>query len=519
MRLTPVVAAIPVAASAFQLPFKLSTLFSTAQAEQVPLYSQTRPAEPVKPRIAIIGAGAGGSSAAFWISKAKERSDLDLDSVDVYEKEDWIGGRSTVVYPYGNNSYPAVELGASIFISANKNLWRSTDEFNLTRRDFRDESDGMGIWDGNEMLFTANGGWWSIWDNIKALWRYGFYSPRRAQAVVQEMVAKFLTLYGSETPKWTNITELSAALEWEELVASTTADFFKAQGVSEQFIGELVEASTRVNYGQNVDQIHALEGTVSLAPAGASAVDGGNFQIFEQFLNRSGANVYLNTPVQSITPDGAGNWVIASSRGSETYTGVILAAPWHSTNIQLPSAIAESIPKQPYVHLHVTHLSTTRATVSPEALGLPPSTKMPAMLLTVRKGNAEPEFNSLSYHGKISEDEWVVKIFSKGRIEDERLSQLFEGQVGWIHRKEWDAYPVLPPTTTFPDVKLSPGLYYVNSFEPFISTMETETLSSRNIVDLLLQEHFGASICGRKEDDGTDTTKKDADEYIYGWDC
>lgn len=33
---------------------------------------------------------------------------------------------------------------------------------------------------------------------------------------------------------------------------------------------------------------------------------------------------------------------------------------------------------------------------------------------------------------------------------------------------QFDAYPVLPPTTTFPPVKLDEGLYYVNAFEPYV---------------------------------------------------
>jgi prenylcysteine oxidase / farnesylcysteine lyase len=31
---------------------------------------------------------------------------------------------------------------------------------------------------------------------------------------------------------------------------------------------------------------------------------------------------------------------------------------------------------------------------------------------------------------------------------------------------KWHAYPVLPPTTKFPPVKLDDGLFYVNAFEP-----------------------------------------------------
>lgn len=92
------------------------------------------------------------------------------------------------------------------------------------------------------------------------------------------------------------------------------------------------------------------------------------------------------------------------------------------------------------------------------------------MLLTsydgVRQGRKAPEFNSISYHGKISEEEWIVKIFSEVPVEDHWLNSVFSGNVGWIHRTEFDAYPKLPPSSTFPPVKLDHGFYYVNAFEP-----------------------------------------------------
>lgn len=47
--------------------------------------------ESSHPRVAIIGAGAAGSSAAFWISKAEERLEKQI-LIDVYEREDYIGG-------------------------------------------------------------------------------------------------------------------------------------------------------------------------------------------------------------------------------------------------------------------------------------------------------------------------------------------------------------------------------------------------------------------------------------------
>jgi prenylcysteine oxidase/farnesylcysteine lyase len=72
---------------AFQLPFKVP--FFTQK--QTRLEAQ-EPSAIGSPRVAIIGAGAGGSSAAFWISKARERFGVDVE-VDVYEREGDVGGR------------------------------------------------------------------------------------------------------------------------------------------------------------------------------------------------------------------------------------------------------------------------------------------------------------------------------------------------------------------------------------------------------------------------------------------
>lgn len=69
---------------AFQLPFSVPFFKSKDS-----IYIEQA---QVSPRIAIIGAGAGGSSAAFWISKAKERYGINVE-IDVYERSDYIGGR------------------------------------------------------------------------------------------------------------------------------------------------------------------------------------------------------------------------------------------------------------------------------------------------------------------------------------------------------------------------------------------------------------------------------------------
>lgn len=75
---------------AFQFPFKFPFLKS---GQTIVVEEQVA---STTPRIAVIGAGAAGSSAAFWVSKAKQRYGLDVE-VDVYERASYIGGRKCFV--------------------------------------------------------------------------------------------------------------------------------------------------------------------------------------------------------------------------------------------------------------------------------------------------------------------------------------------------------------------------------------------------------------------------------------
>jgi prenylcysteine oxidase/farnesylcysteine lyase len=91
-RITLFVLVVASVSHAFQFPLDFSSLLRLTR-PQTPL-SDAVPVPPRSPRVAIIGAGAGGSSAAFWIAKAKERSSLDV-AIDIYERSDYIGGRKS----------------------------------------------------------------------------------------------------------------------------------------------------------------------------------------------------------------------------------------------------------------------------------------------------------------------------------------------------------------------------------------------------------------------------------------
>jgi prenylcysteine oxidase/farnesylcysteine lyase len=81
---------------AFQFPFNIP-LFKSKDSAHIEQPHGS-------PRIAIIGAGAGGSSAAFWISKAKEKFGIDVE-IDVYERSDYIGGRKSLASCLSSSAY------------------------------------------------------------------------------------------------------------------------------------------------------------------------------------------------------------------------------------------------------------------------------------------------------------------------------------------------------------------------------------------------------------------------------
>jgi prenylcysteine oxidase / farnesylcysteine lyase len=203
-------------------------------------------------------------------------------------------------------------------------------------------------------------------------------------------------------------------------------------------------------------------------------------------------------------------WFVSTSPPPEgnpipPYDHIILAAPFQSSLITLLGSSAKFEPPVDYIHLHVTLLTTTVARPNPVYFGLRSGASLPSMILTTHDAGrrdptaAEPEFNSLSYHGLTRPKdhplgpEWVVKIFSKATITDEWLEKVFgKGNVGWVYRKEvrldhcmrirqlcsfvpllsrcmrvqWDSYPKGVPTSSFPPINPDEGLWYINSLEP-----------------------------------------------------
>ncbi|SCZ91966.1 BZ3500_MvSof-1268-A1-R1_Chr5-3g08251 [Microbotryum saponariae] len=483
--------------------------------------------EPRVPKIAIIGAGAGGSSSAFFLSHfAAAQNGLET-AVTIYERSGFIGGRSFPVRPWLDDPYqipndfgrdeneelidPPVECGASIFAEANENLHKAARVFNLTLKDHGGEPGGMAIWDGSKFVFTESKGW-GWWDNAKMLIRYG-RAPLTMRSLVKTTVDNFLGLYKADFVSrgaFSSLFDFARATNLASMSGSTAAGFLiNRHKVGALFVKEMVAAATQVNYGTPVSKIHAVGALVSLAATGASQVVNGNRRIFEHFVAQSGSRLRMGegatvTEIEKIDGDRP-KWRVQTSeanRGDVYDVGgdfyhhgiVILAAPFHQTDIRIRNSdVAKLIPPQPYVQLHVSFVITNLSAPQPSYFGLSDKTKMPkAIFATKDTGVAPgPTFNSLNYLQSLSKEAgdqfgqdstWhVVKMFSEDKLAPETLNDIFgEGNVAKTWTKTFLAYPQLNPIRD-PRKDLAPvrpdsGFYY--------------TVSAFNVVTLLLQDLF-----------------------------
>ena len=520
--------------------------FYLPERDQIPI-SSTLPAH----RVAIIGAGAAGSSVAYHLAQYAAESP-NLLNITIFDPKEHAGGRSTTVNALDDPDYPT-ELGASIFVKINHILYNAAEEFGLQTSSANNlrpkESDySLGVWDGRQFVYKAasNGGRWSgYWDVMKLLWKYGM-APIRTQRLAKETVGKFLKMYEKPVFPFKSLTETAASLELLDYTSTNGEAVLEAGGVGGAFARDVVQASTRVNYAQNLGQIHGLEALVCMAIEGAVAVEGGNWQIFDEMVKRSGVSARFDTFVTDIDAHDNGTYSVKSKSSKtpklgtdphfdtaesledevdeEIFDTVIVATPIHFSNITLSPPLNNPPNPIPYVTLHVT-LLTSPHRLSQVYFGQAKQMDVPEMVITtlpegMDMGNARgidavgpAGFWSISTLRSIRRDgervQYLYKIFSpapvtgtwlsnvldfeyESKTESDSLSDIPKNYVTWAHEKVWHSYPYEIPRTMFEKLDFSWGesgrLLYTSGIEGFISTMETSALMGKNIARLVADE-------------------------------
>ncbi|KAL4796889.1 hypothetical protein BDV19DRAFT_66800 [Aspergillus venezuelensis] len=486
-------------------------------------------------QVAIIGAGAAGASTAYNLRKHADLLGIPVN-ITVFERAPYVGGRSTTVNVFDDPACP-IELGASIFVEVNYNLVNASRELGLNVRGANYErpmeAETLGVWDGKDFVFVMedSGSWWTI---AKLLWRYGL-APIRTRNLMQTTVNKFLQLYKEPLFPFKSLTAAAEAVGLLDATSTSGATFLEKNSVSLGFSREVIQASTRVNYGQNLPLIHGLESMVCMATDGAVSIEGGNWRIFDGMLNAAQADIQLNKTVTSITrnKDDTVTLNIIDENASfkkdqsASFDEVVIAGPYQYSGISItpePKHIPDTIP---FHTLHVTLFSSPHR-LSGKYFNMknlsdqPPETILTTLPTNTDLGDAEDgvgpagfwsisTLRTVDVPGEAGKH-YVYKIFSPEKpaasfirdilgleqtpespSSDNGISGLPKEDISWSHSKIWHPYPFLYPRVTFEDPILAPGVWYTGGIESFISTMETSALMGKNIAALIAE--------GWKEDD------------------
>ncbi|KAK4155652.1 hypothetical protein C8A00DRAFT_41749 [Chaetomidium leptoderma] len=488
-------------------------------------------------QIAIIGAGAAGASAAYSLQKFAAEAGVHVN-ITLFEKTDHIGGRSLTINPFDDPAQ-RFEQGASIFVQANPILYGAMTEFGLSQRVLdADSNPVMGIWDGDCFVFTVDNSAPTWWNTLKTVLKYGVTAPQRAQQLTAATITKFLRLYEPEFFPFQSLTQRAQQLGLVEATGVTGQQFLSANNIGARYAHDLIQASTRVNYASNLAHLHGLTTMVSLGAQGATSVQGGNWQIFHEMAQRSGALIALNTAVVGVEKTSGGSstsskYTVQTTSGSTpgspathpvAFDNVIMANPYQFSGISAGEGVLQTpIEEIPYVQLHVT-IFTSPSWFSPRFFDLPNSAKVPGLVLTTLaqsdtltsgvNGVGKAGFFSLNNLGKATnpqtqQKEYVYKIFSPEIVTAQFLSRLmgatvpggFTGgnsPISWYKPHVFQSYPKSTPRVTFQDPIVGSGVYYTSGIEGFISTMETSALMGKNVARLIVDDMVSANAGGTR---------------------
>lgn len=452
-------------------------------------------------KIAVVGAGIGGTSAAFYL-----RQEFGAGvKIDVFEPG-VVGGRLATV-KIGDYEY---ETGGSVIHPLNLHMKHFIEKLGIPPR--KDVPSKMAIFDGKELTFEESD--WLIVNFLRMLWRYGF-TFLRMHMWVESIMDKFMRIYQYQQfgYSFSSVDRLLHAMGGDSFLTlrnQTLEEAMIGEGFSQTFLNDIVVPIARVNYGQSV-RINGFVGAVSLAGAdsGLWAVDGGNKRVCSGLLYNSKSEL-IPARVTSISvkvrPSKTGtvasfyevNYVGESGSAHSLYDIVVIATPLHQGKSDITfSGFSPPIPSHYPGRYHQTVATLVHGMLNMSYLGTTePASKFTVsdVLTTDSEGSIINSLSSLDpvhipegYKRPPASQTKVWKVFSQQPLSQEQLQDMF---LSWdsVSETRWLAYPSYhPPHRNTPPFVLHDRLYYLNALEWAASAMEISAISGRNVA--LLAHH------------------------------
>ncbi|XP_012878036.1 PREDICTED: prenylcysteine oxidase 1 [Dipodomys ordii] len=441
-------------------------------------------------KIAIVGAGIGGTSAAYYL---RQKFGKDV-KIDVFERE-VVGGRLATLSVQGHD----YEAGGSVIHPLNLHMKRFVKDLGLSTIP---ASGGlMGVYNGENLVFEESS--WFIINMIKLVWRYGFQSLRM-HMWVEDVLDKFMRIYRYQSHDYafSSVEKLLHAIGGDDylvLVNQTLQENLQKAGFSEKFLSEMIAPIMRINFGQSTD-LNAFVGAVSMTAADSNlwAVEGGNKVVCSRLIQASKANL-ISGSVLSVEDKTKtkqrGNptkmYEVVYKSGSETksdfYDIVLVATPLSQKIANI--AFLNFDPPIEEFHQNYQQIVTTFVKGELNSTLFSSRAKDQFGLSTVLiTDNSDMFINSLGIVNSVKGKEHpppstdgtqVWKTFSREILTKEQITTLFLSY-DYAVRKPWLAYPYYTPPEKCPPILLHDQLYYLNGIESAASAMEMSAIAGYN---------------------------------------
>ena len=499
-----------------------SLVFGEQVALNLPLSSDDE--APLPAKVAIIGAGIAGASAAYHLCDQYGHAGFEIT---IYEADFQVGGRIKPVKVYDGAFGQQVETGARSFYADDECVQFLVDETGLRRKlePHYPVKKSVGVWDGASFILRGEGDLkgktWTDW--ARYTWRYGL-SVTNMRKWLSEKLPLFQRLLG----RWEYANpSIPADIENLGLTAELKSDawsFFQ-NFTSPEFTREIVQAITRASFGQNLATMHGLAALAALNPAPTdSVISGGNHKLIERLIRLSDVDLHLNSTVTKIqisrerkyrltveTPSHHHNQSSSSNEEAD-YDVIIIAAPLQMANIEfdIDIQIATSSPR-PYASRYVTHF-TTPSPLSPAYFNLSIGDSIPSRIYTTTSINLpSPPFFSIEHSlasfgldGCIAQTENLYRIVTASPLLDSTILTLLgqdpetaleDAGVRWVHRKEWKhAFLEYDGSTMLDNIQIADGIFYGGFGEEVVSSLEMSCRMGRRAADLLYNEKFAPEV-------------------------
>ena len=504
----------------------VSSIFDLVFGEQVPLNlpSSKDNQAPLPAKVAIIGAGIAGASAAYHLCDQYAHAGFEIT---IYEANSQVGGRIKSAKVYDDAYGQQVETGARSFYADDECVQFLVDETGLRRKlePHYPVKKSVGVWDGASFIFRGEGDLkgktWTDW--ARYAWRYGI-SVNNLRKWLSEKLPLFQRLLGRWEYANPSIPEDIENLGLTAELKSDAWSFFQNL-TSPEFTREIVQAITRVSFGQNLATMHGLAALAALNPAPTdSVINGGNHKLIERLIKLSDVDLHLNSTVAKIQTSPVRKYRLtietpshhheqsSSSNDEADYDLIIIAAPLQMANIEfeIDIQIAASSPR-PYTSRYVTHFTSANP-LSPAYFNLTTGASMPSKIYTTTSTNLpSPLFFSIEHSlasfgldGCIAQTENLYRIVTASPLLDSTILRLLgqdpeialeDAGVRWVHREEWKhAFLEYDGSAMLDNIEIADGIFYTGVGEEAVSSLEMSCRMGRRAADLLYNEKFAPEV-------------------------